>query len=294
MKIKIEKALSWIQSTEKCRREEAITMLALWIVLAAMSRIEECYEQLVVKGGTILRLRNQSPIGRVSKDLDASLLMHADAFRPELITEDVKAQVDSILRDHFDDPATISIVLKKTPDDAKNGNTRLYVYRLYAQVGTTRAENKGFKIEIATDEWVDLSQVEDFVALPLSPLGLQMGIRIQAYTCLQAVSEKLRAILQKRQHFDWNPNPSNWEPRHVMDLLFLRQKLSSDDLDLLPEIFNRKCECKGIDPSYRSIAHLTDQRLLDAVQGVVGDSEKATPYWDVLVEFAGLVASDGK
>jgi len=211
-------------------------LLSLWVVLSAMTRVDECAQHLVLKGGTLLRLRHGSWIGRVSKDLDLSL--YADGlhqFRPEVITGEVQQEADGLLRRSLRDHGQISVRLEKTPDQAHPGNARMYGYLIRAQLGSTIARGRKFGIELAVDEYIDPDHLEHVRMQPMAELGLNLPIQLLAYDPVQAMAEKLRAILQKRQHFDrTGQEGGNFVPRHVTDLMFLHEQMRPGLIEDLP------------------------------------------------------------
>lgn len=67
------------------------------------------------------------------------------------------------------------------------------------------ARGKGYKIDLTCDEYLDLDLIED---LRVTSYGIPIDVR--AYAPLQSLAEKMRAILQKRRHFERTQNAGNW------------------------------------------------------------------------------------
>lgn len=280
--------LRFIGDTDGAQRGEALMLLTLWVILAAISR-HPSRRYLVVKGGTLLRLLHGQPIGRVSTDLDLSL--HArdpQQFQPEVMTGPIITAARRIISELVSDPTSITIELTLRPEDARHGNTQLYRFRLFAAAAGMRVDNSHFRIELSVDEAVVEDHLMGLVVNPLHGMGLQLPIRVQAYDPIQALAEKLRAILQKHAHFDHTQNPANWEPRHVMDMLLLMEHVPAvGGLDDLPEVFARKCAAKSeiLPPELCTRARL----LPGPLRQIVLTKPNGPAAWALLERLAGIV-----
>lgn len=140
---------------------------------------------------------------------------------------------------------------------------------------TTVARGKGYKIDLTCDEYLDLDLIED---LRVTSYGIPIDVR--AYAPLQSLAEKMRAILQKRRHFERTQNAGNWVPRHLFDLVPLRRLVTEEDLRRLPGLFRRKCACRQIPVDGQVRGLLLDERLLDVAR--LKDRVRAEAAWGVL------------
>ncbi|MBA3683904.1 MAG: nucleotidyl transferase AbiEii/AbiGii toxin family protein [Planctomycetes bacterium] len=200
---------------------------------------------------------------------------------------DIGTRATAILRGAYQDAADVAVRFVGAPEpheDGENPDTAVYRIQVEAQLRGKHIEAKSrfYKIDVTTDEDVDESQVEDLI---VTTFGINIDVR--AYTAVQSISEKLRALLQKRRHFERNQNAGNWVPRHLFDLVPLRRLAKKDHLALLPELFRRKCAARqlAVDPMTR--AWLLDPRLLAKAREQ--HARLADRAWQVLEEFVELL-----
>jgi len=284
----INEILCFISQTDRAQRDESLMLLTLWVILAAISR-HPSRRYLVVKGGTLLRLLHGQSIGRVSKDLDLSLYARdPKKFQPEVMTGPIITSARHILSDLVSDPTSITIELTLRPEAARHGNTQLYRFRLFAAAAGMRVDNAHFRIELSVDEAVIEDHLMGLIVNPLHGMGLQLPIRVQAYDPIQALAEKLRAILQKHAHFDHNGNTANWEPRHVTDLLLLMEHVPAlGGLDDLAAVFAAKCAAKRemLPPELSTRARM----LPEPLQKIVLTKPNGPAAWVLLERLARIV-----
>jgi hypothetical protein len=285
----IHEALDEIRSEEGCALPDALVAFSLRAVLAAMSRLPSCHEQLVVKGGTALRLACRKPIGRVSTDLDLSLLDARSPFDEHVITEELPRAIAELVDEIYDRPLTITIRATKRPAGRNLPQIpELYIFRLAARVDlghqTIHARGDLFRIELAMDELVDPAS--------LQPLDLSISgfpIRFLMYAPVQAISEKLRALLQKLQLYERSGNAGTFQPRHVLDLEFLYPLLAEEDRSKLRPLFDAKCAMRNVPEAERTRARLLHDHLRTAVEAEALRSGRTMAAWQRLEELAAIV-----
>ena len=280
----LSKTLGHIMAQEKCQIDDALMAFGLNAVMAGMSLVPACQEQVVLKGGTSLRLLLKQPLGRISTDLDLSLVAGA-RVTTEVFTGDVRRQCANVLAEYFTDTAEIDIQLRLDRQQPKYADTmKLMVWRLTARYKKTLANRSGFLVELALDEFVDLDKT-----FMLETTAHQMPIRLRAYAPIQSIAEKLRAILQKHQHFDRNGLINNFEARHVTDLVALKSLLQPGDLETLHVLFHRKCDARRIPQAERTRERLLNPKLKEAVATSHQKLQLRTDPWLVLVSLVDIV-----
>jgi hypothetical protein len=291
-RLQIRAVVAEIQKEEGCGVVDALMAFSHRAVLAGMSRIPACYDQLILKGGTALRLSYGHPIGRVSTDLDLSLLECRDSFDVLLITSDVTREVANVLAESFSDSAQITIRLiadRSKPDYSEL--PKMYSFRMTTEAflngpgrSATKVDSKAFLIELAIDEPVEK---ESLSVLELTEHG--MPIRLQMYAPVQAMAEKLRALLQKHHHFDRTADVASFQPRHVFDLRLLYDQLGPGDLERLKPLFNMKCDSRSIPAGERTRARMLNPALRAAVQAEADRRGLPMAAWLRLEGLAQLV-----
>jgi hypothetical protein len=292
-KPKVRDAVSAIAKEERCGTPDALIAFGLRAVLAAMSRVPACQEQLVVKGGTALRLATGQPIGRVSTDLDLSLLEAGSSFDPENLTGEVTREIAVIIDEIYADSASVTIRLEADRTSPPYPQLpKLIVFRLDASAdlggrNPTRTNNKQFLIEIAVDEYVDR---ELLTILEVVTYGFP--IRFQMYAPVQAIAEKLRALLQKLQHFERTGNEASFQPRHVLDLEFLFARLAKTDLGKLKSLFDAKCLARLVPETERTRERLLHPRLKSKVEEEAKRIGRSVASWQRLEELAAIVCPE--
>lgn len=281
-----------IAREESCGSVEALMTFGLRVVLAAMSRSPRCYEHLVLKGGTALRLMHGRPIGRVSTDIDLSHLDGSGQITPEDLIGDVTTETAALLAETFSDSATVQIRLLEDRTQPPHPELpKMYSFRLFAsaQLGSsnpTRADHRLFLLELVIDEYVDRDLLED---LDVRVHG--MPIKLRAYAPVQAMAEKLRALLQKLHHYEERHDPASFQPRHVLDLQLLYDHLRPGDLERLKPLFDRKCEVRLIPPEQRTRARLLHPVLREMVEAEAKLRGIGMVGWARLEELAGIVCA---
>jgi len=291
-RLQIRSIVGEIQKEESCGVVEALMAFSHCAVLAGMSRIPACYEQLILKGGTALRLSLGRPIGRVSTDLDLSLLECCDSFDVLLITSDVTREIANVLSETYSDSAQITIRLladRSKPDYVEL--PKMYSFRMFTEAflngpskSATKVDSKSFLIELAIDEPVEK---ESLTVLDLKAHG--MPIRLQMYAPVQAMAEKLRALLQKHHHFDRTGDVASFQPRHVFDLHLLFDQLNPGDLNRLEPLFAMKCDGRSIPAAERTRARMLHPALHKAVLAEATRRGLTMASWQRLEELAHLV-----
>ena len=288
----IHEALVQIQGEEGCDLPDALVPFSLRAVLAAMSAIPSCHDHLVVKGGTALRLACDKPIGRVSTDLDLSLLDAGSTFDEHAITELLPRTIIDLVDAIYDRPLSIQIKTGKRPARRHIPNIpELYVFGLKASVDlghqTVRAKADLFQIELATDEYVDPAFLQ---TLEVESSGFP--IRFRMYAPVQSISEKLRALLQKLQLCEKRGNPGELQPRHVLDLEYLFPLLAAGDRPHLKALFDAKCSARNVPQAERTRERLLHPLLKSAVEAETKRSHRTMAAWQRLEELAALVCPE--
>jgi predicted nucleotidyltransferase component of viral defense system len=287
---RIREVIAEIGAQEKCAADDALMILGLRVVLASMTRIPACYEQLILKGGTALNLATGRSIGRVSIDLDLSLMDASKAFDPALILQEVPREISNVLAEYFHDSATIRISLKEDRTaPAYPELPKLYKFRLIAEAdigkaAPLRGDKRGFIVELTIDEYVE---PELLSILDVKPYGLP--IRLRMYSPLQAIAEKLRALLQKMQHFDRTGNEASFQPRHVLDLELLYDQLDQRDLPRLKALFDKKCDARLVPPQERTTGRMLHPILKKMVEADARRNSRSMRGWQRLEELAAIV-----
>ena len=148
----------------------------------------------------------------------------------------------------------------------------------------TVADSNHFIIELAVDELVDAQALED---LAVSSYGLP--IRLRMYSAIQAIAEKLRALLQKLQHYERTGNAASFQPRHVHDLVLLSRRLPAGYEGSLRLLFDQKCERRLVPIQERTVERLTHPALLEAVMR--SQHPRSADSWALLQRLAAIVCS---
>ena len=283
---------------EPCKgKDVALIALGLRALLSAIGTTPMYRQHYIAKGGTVLRLRSSKRMERLSTDLDLSglSLSPGTAEDHRLFAATIGRQATQILHDAYSKGAA-DIVVRFAEDsmggrfDESDPDTVSYVVEVSAVLvpggKTTFARGKAYKIDLTCDEYLDLDLIED---LRVTSYGISSDVR--AYAPMQSIAEKMRAILQKRRHYERTQNTGNWVPRHLFDLVLLRRLVTDEDLRRLPDLFRRKCACRQIpvDDHVRSL--LLDERLLEAAR--LKDRSRADAAWAILrslADSAGLPA----
>lgn len=279
-----------IKDEEGCDIVQALTTFGLRAVLAGLSRSAVCREHLVLKGGTALRLRHGRSIGRVSTDIDLSHLDGSERISPDVIIGDVAVETAEVLAETFEDAASIDIRLHEDRSHPKYPEQpAMYSFRLSARASlggkhVTEANQKLFLLELVIDEWVDRELLEDLVVVVN-----HLPIRLKAYAPVQAMAEKLRAILQKLQYFEKKGTAASFQPRHVFDLLLLYDQLAPGDLAKLKPVFHRKCEVRLVPPQERTRERLLHPVLYEQMVAADKGGAIAAAAWRRLMELASVV-----
>jgi len=280
-------ALEKVQQGEPCQgKSEALLALGLRALLAAIGSQEHYRKHYIAKGGTILRLRSNERLERLSTDLDLSGVELGNTTVADHFTfaSEVGRSATQILRSAYSKGAAdIEVTFDEDSlgrvHDESDPNTVTYGIEVSAILAPgknpTVARGPAYKIDLTCDEYIDLSLIED---LKVESYGIPIDVRI--YAPLQSIAEKMRAILQKRRHFERKQNSGNWVPRHLFDLVPLRKMVSDQELKLLPELFRKKCARRKIDVDAQTRTWLLDDRLLEVAKRK--DAPRATAAWEIL------------
>ena len=282
-------ALRAVQKQEACGGiEKALLALGLRALLAAIGNNPEYREQYVAKGGTILRLRSNAALGRFSTDLDLSGLnvgLAAPTAEDHLIfAANLGRSATKILQSAYK-RGSADINVSFDPDtlgqshDESDPDTINYRIKVSAALNpgkkATQASDNTYKIDLTCDEDVDLDLIED---LRITSYGIPIDVR--AYAPLQSIAEKMRAILQKRRHYERKKSTGNLVPRHLFDLAPLYRMVAPEELSRLPDLFRRKCACRKIEIDGQTRSWLLDKRLFEAAKEM--DVRRAEESWRVL------------
>jgi len=277
--------------------QQALRTIALIAFAGGLSRVPAIADSMCLKGGTLLRLWTAGSIGRPpSKDLDASVL--TAGFVPSLIDEAVIHETNALLAETFFETMRMRAELVRRPDDVRRmGDAHLYVFRLHVEAAITpsnprrlsRLDDTSFKFEASTDEVVDKAHL-----IKLDETHHGLPIRLRAYAPLQAMAEKLRALLQKRRYLEIAGDRPGFQgnviPRHVMDLELLITRVKPEDLTALPDLFARKCDAKSISLDERTPERFLTPELQAAVRlDCFAHKRDFVRVWSILEDLVGRV-----
>lgn len=216
-------------------------------MIRALAADDELGELLVLKGGNALRLVHH--IGnRTSQDLDYST-------EADLDPEDVKKRVTAALTSEFQRKGFVpfDVTIERKPHIPAEYDKRpewggwrvgfkLISSRLHDEHGqdvakarnhalTLYEEKKSFRIDISRFEYVKPASEIEFEGFPL-----------RVYSLAMITYEKLRALCQQMDAYDYVANPTP-RPRDFVDICSILDSAEDEVLaqqDLLPQVFKAK------------------------------------------------------
>ncbi len=229
---------------------------ALSYLLAAIADTPLLHESLVFKGGTCLR-KAYFPGYRFSEDLDftAREALTCDALL-QALTEAAQTMTPRL---QSAGPFAVVVTEEAHRDPHPRGQC---VFRVQVQFPWMRTPSCRVKVEITAGE--------PLLAGPVGrPLihefpGETLEAVLPAYRLEEIASEKLRALLQSRQHLrdrGWLRN----RPRDLYDLRHLWEQRDFEvDWQLVAELLPGKAEASGV--TYTSAEDFLDNDVLAGIQ----------------------------
>jgi predicted nucleotidyltransferase component of viral defense system len=227
---------------------------ALGYLLAGIAAVPSLRESLVFKGGTCLR-KSYFPGYRFSEDLDFTSRTPWDC---EALLEELKHAVRhmEIQLARFG-PFQVAIVQERHRGPHPRGQCS---FRVRVQFPWMRSADCSLKIEVAAQEPLLTEPVERRVLHEFP--GESVEAFILAYSLEEVAAEKLRALLQSRQHVEdhgWVRN----RPRDLYDLWHLQRDVPIDWYkvrSILP------VKARAYDVTYKGPEDFLDKQVLEGIQ----------------------------
>jgi len=191
-----------------------------WI-LQGIANHEQISQQLVFKGGTVLK-KIYFKGYRFSEDLDFTLLNNG-------LSNDKLFGWFSEVFDYIKEEANIPLEII-TSNEHQDGGINFYVSYI-GPLGGVEAK-KRVKVDIARSEKLSFKPVNKPAILEYTD---QEAHHLLCYSLEEVLIEKLRSVMQRMQ------------ARDFYDIWYLLE-IHKIDLSLLTNEFNEKCESKGLNP----------------------------------------------
>ncbi|HTA89338.1 MAG TPA: nucleotidyl transferase AbiEii/AbiGii toxin family protein [Polyangiaceae bacterium] len=260
-------------------------------VIRALAADDQLGELLVLKGGNALRLVYRLGI-RTSQDLDYSI-------EGDLDPVGVKERIEAALTAEFQHLGYVPLDVKieKKPHVPPEVDQRpqwggwrvgfkLISQELFKECGQDIAKvrnqamtlyqgKKSFRIDISRFEYVTPATEVEFE-----------GFSLRVYSLAMIVYEKLRAICQQMDGYEYVSNPTP-RPRDFVDICSVLEKSESEVLaqrDLLARVF----EAKNVPLSFlRELRRVYEFHESDwqKVADELGDGSQLRPYFDRVLAF---------
>jgi predicted nucleotidyltransferase component of viral defense system len=269
-------------------------------VIRALAADDELGELLVLKGGNALRLVHR--IGsRTSQDLDYSI-------EADLDPEDVRARINAALVSEFQRKghAAFDVKIEKKPHIPPEMDRRpewggwrvsfkLVPSHLMEEYGhdlakvrnhalTLYGATKSFRIDISRFEYVEPAAEIEFEGFPL-----------RVYSLAMIVYEKMRAICQQMDAYEYVSNPTP-RPRDFVDICSVLD-LGEDEIlaqqDLLLRVFKAKDVSLKLLEEVRNVYEFHSSGW-PKVADELGDGSQFRPYFDRVVTFIGKLEPSGE
>jgi len=229
---------------------------ALSYLLAGIAETPLLRESLVFKGGTCLR-KAYFPGYRFSEDLDFT---SREALTCDALLQTLnEAAQRMIARLQSAGPFAVIVTEEAHRDPHPRGQC---VFRVQVQFPWMRTPSCRVKVEVTAGEplladAVERRLIHDFPGEALEAV-------LPAYRLEEVASEKLRALLQSRQHLrdrGWLRN----RPRDLYDLRHLWERRDFEvDWQLVAELLPGKAEASGV--TYTSAEDFLDKDVLAGIQ----------------------------
>ena len=192
-----------------------------WI-LQGIARHSQLSEQIIFKGGTVLK-KVYFEDYRYSEDLDFSLL------NSEIANEQIFEWFEEVF-EYIEDEANIPLEIV---DDNKHEDGGINFYISYVGPLGGKGANKKVKVDISRSEKLEFAPEKRKVFCSYSD---QEGHQLLCYSLEEVLVEKMRSIMQRMQ------------ARDLYDIWYLSE-IHGMEIDFLINEFKTKCDSKGIDPS---------------------------------------------
>ncbi|MFH2101883.1 MAG: nucleotidyl transferase AbiEii/AbiGii toxin family protein [Chloroflexota bacterium] len=255
---------------------------ALNYLLAAISEIAGFGDRIVLKGGTALK-KFYYPDYRFSEDLDYSTL------KPGPLTDSGAGMAQAIAR-------MTDLLLKRGPFEVRHealtlklahpGDQAAYLVRV--RFPGQRQMLCRLKVEITVDEPILLPVEKRPI---LHGFDEEFLVSVDVYALAEIVAEKLRALLQSREHLSdrgWGASRACRDYYDLWSVLRREGRLNSQ----IPELVRRKCEVRGV--TFEAPKDFLAEALLDVArrewnQQLLPFVPDAPPAEQVLAEVRPLI-----
>ena len=236
---------SWV---EKAKSKSTLhnTRTLTWILLQAVSQSNFLQRSLYLKGGTLLTLLYHSP--RATKDVDFTTNAEPSAEYLELLSTELEKELQRA-----------AIKLKFTQLICRVQTAKGMPKNRFPQGEAPSAKLTIAMAKRGTSQEESLKQGKGAITLPVDisfkevvedaqELVIQSGQTIQAYTLVDIVAEKLRAVLQQ-------PERNRSRRQDIFDLSFLIRMGDFDNKERAQILtsFLVKARSRGIEPTITSI-----------------------------------------
>ncbi|MBN1104196.1 MAG: nucleotidyl transferase AbiEii/AbiGii toxin family protein [Deltaproteobacteria bacterium] len=203
------------------------------LILSALSETLGRRDQWVFKGGTCLR-HCYYPGYRFSEDIDFSCTRTEDNVRHAF---DVLVQAVGVLTEKT------GIMLRCKEPRADEENAQVEIPIEYSRGGSRRQSLPAVKVHLSFREPL-LTSAEERLVRPFH--AEPMPFSLAAYSLIEIVAEKLRALLQQQEKWP--------RPRDLYDLWYITcHEGESFDRDQLRRMFEKKCQVRGIPADTRRL-----------------------------------------
>ena len=229
---------------------------ALSYLLAGIVAVPVLRTSLVFKGGTCLR-KAYFPGYRFSEDLDftSRTSLSCDALLDAL--NEAVGHMQALLRGFG--PFEVTVTEEHHRDPHPHGQC---AFRVRVQYPWMRSPDCSLKVEVTAQEPLVTEPLERRLLHEFP--GESLGATIVAYRLEEVAAEKLRALLQSRQHLDdrgWVRN----RPRDLYDLWHLwNQQEVPMNWQEISSILPAKAEAYGI--TYSGPEDLLDRQVLEGIE----------------------------
>src|SRR5690554_1348875 len=192
-----------------------------WI-LQGIARHPQLSEQIIFKGGTVLK-KVYFEDYRYSEDIDFSLL------NSEVANEQIFEWFEEVF-EYIEDEANIPLEIV---DDNEHEDGGINFYISYVGPLGGKGANKKVKVDISRSEKLEFAPEKRKVFCSYRD---QEGHQLLCYSLEEVLVEKMRSIIQRMQ------------ARDLYDIWYLSE-VHGMEIDFLINEFKAKCDSKGINPS---------------------------------------------
>ena len=229
---------------------------ALSYLLAGIVQVPMLQESLVFKGGTCLR-KAYFPGYRFSEDLDFTSRVPLGCNDLLDALTEARSHMETLLGPIG--PFVVLVVEERHRESHPRGQC---VFRVRVQFPWMRSPDCSLKVEVAAEEPLLAGSVERRLIHEFAEESLETTLPV--YRLEEIAAEKLRALLQSRQHLrdrGWLRN----RPRDLFDLRHLwEQRDFAVDWRVVGEVLPAKA--KAYDVSYDGPEDFLDEQVLDGIR----------------------------